>query len=364
MVRSMTPEVLGTNAVRLHLRARLLPGGRWTDLWIEDGVIAEGPLEGAHTVVSDGWMMPALVDAHLHIGLRGVGGPLEPEALTQDLTQLAQTGISAARILGSPSALPEDPFDSGAVPVLQTAGVPVAAPGRFIPGWGREVAADQLAETCVAEAGLGWSKIIVDWFDGDDDYGPAFPQSALQDAVRAVHNQGLRVAVHTQSAAGALAALAAGVDTLEHGMHLPEEALVSMAERGQVLVPTGTVLENQAEAMNAPEVPVALRRWYNKGLARHPALALRAWEEGVTVLAGTDLPVGALIDEVQWLIRAGVPVQDAIGAASWTAREVLGFAQLCPGERADLIWCSRDPREDVEQLRHPDIVIINGEFVS
>jgi len=364
LVDSTRPEVLDADPTRMHLHARLLPGGRWVDLWIEDGVIAGEPLEGAHTVVSDGWMMPALVDAHLHIGLREIGGLLELEAVAQDVTHLAQQGISAARILGSPSALPEDKVAGGAVPILQTAGVPIAAPGRFIPGWGREVSADQLAEACVAEAGLGWSKIIVDWFDGADGYGPAFPQQALQEAVQAVHEQGLRVAMHAQSAAGALAALAAGIDTLEHGMHLTEEALALMAERGQVLVPTGTVFELQAEAMASSEVPAALRRWFNEGLAQHPALIRRAWEEGVTVLVGTDLPVGALIDEIQWLISAGLSVEDAIGAASWTAREVLGFPQLRPGERADLIWCNNDPRQDVEQLRHPSKVIINGEFVS
>lgn len=361
VVDSTMPERL--DPVRLHLRARLLPGGRWTDLWIEDGVIAGGPLEDAHTVACDGWMMPALVDAHLHIGLREVGGPLEPAAVAQDLTQLAQTGISAARIMGSPSPLPENAL-GGAAPILQTAGVPIAAPGRFIPGWGREVSADRLTEACVAEAGLGWSKMIVDWFDGADGYGPSFPQQALREAVQAVHNQGLRVAAHSQSADGALAALAAGVDTLEHGLHLPEEALALMAERGQILVPTGTVFQNQAEAMAAPEVPAVLRRWYSEGLTRHPALALRAWEQGVPVLAGTDLPVGALVDEIQWLFSAGLPVEDAIGAASWTAREILGFPQLRPGERADLIWCSIDPRQDIEQLRHPGMVIINGEFIS
>src|SRR5699024_9579320 len=57
----------------------------------------------------------------------------------------------------------------------------------------------------------------------------------------------------------------------------------------------------------------------------------------IPVLAGTVLPVGALVDEVVWLHRAGLSAHDAVGAASWASREVLDLSRLRHGDRADLI---------------------------
>ena len=360
----LSPRSAAGSAEKLHLRARLLPGGEETDLWITGGVISRAPVSGARTIVSSGWVLPALVDTHLHVGVAEIGGPLDLHVLAGELDLLARTGIGAARILGSPSTLPDEVLSRDRGPLLQHAGVPLAAPERFIPGWGRLVSGEDLVQACAERSGAGWVKIIADWFDEAGDYSAAFDADVLSRAVAAAHQVGRRVAVHTQSADGGRAAVLAGADSIEHGMHLPVEVLAELAARRGVLVPTGTVFEQLAGSMASEEVPPALRRWYQDGLAAHPELVRRAWEAGVTVLAGTDLPVGSLIDEVQWLIAAGLPVEEAIGAASWTAREVLDLPRLRDGDRADLIWTENDPRAELDHLRQPDLVILSGSAVD
>ncbi|WP_147919222.1 amidohydrolase family protein [Ruania zhangjianzhongii] len=348
----------------VHLRARVLPDGEETELWISGGVISRSPVPGARTIVTGGWVLPALVDAHLHVGVAEIGGPLDLDVLAGELALLARSGIGAARILGSPSTLPDDVLSPDGGPLLQHAGVPLAAPDRFIPGWGELVSGDGLTDACAERRGSGWLKIIADWFDDTGSYSAAFDGETLSRAIAAAHESGHRVAVHTQSADGGRSAVLAGADSIEHGMHLPMEVLPDLAARRGVLVPTGTVFEQLAESMASDEVPPELRRWYSDGVASHPELVRRAWESGVTVLAGTDLPVGALIDEVEWLIAAGLPVGEAIGAASWTAREVLDLPRLRDGDRADLIWTEDDPRTDPGRLRAPDLVILSGSAVG
>src|SRR5699024_156344 len=133
-----------------------------------------------------------------------------------------------------------------------------------------------------------------------------------------------------------------------------------LARRGGVLVPTGTVFTQLAPSMLDEAVPPDLQRWFHEGLDAHAGLVRRAAEAGVTILAGTDLPVGHLVDEIEWLVTAGLTPERAIGAASWTARDALGFPGLRDGERADLIWTQEDPREDVATLREPGLVVLDG----
>lgn len=344
----------------LRIAGRVLPEGLERELWIVDGTISPVRLPGARTLAEDCWVMPALVDAHLHPGVAEIGGPLDLPTLDADLRALAHSGIGAARVVGSPSPIPGNWHARAGLPLLRSAGVAVAAPGRFIDGWGRRADGPELPSACAEECTAHWGKIIADWFDDEGGYGPSYSPQQIASAVAAVHATGARVAVHTQGAEAGASAAAAGADSIEHGMHLPDSALHDLASNGGFLVPTGYVFTRLAESMSDPGLPERMRTWFADGVAGHPEVVASALAAGVTVLAGTDLPVGSLVDEVLWLHAAGMSAHQAVGAASWTAREVLDLPRLRPGDRADLLCLATDPGNDPEVLRTPDLVVLDG----
>jgi imidazolonepropionase-like amidohydrolase len=60
------------------------------------------------------------------------------------------------------------------------------------------------------------------------------------------------------------------------------------------------------------------------------------------------------------LHRAGMTAADALGAASWAAREWLGRPGLEPGDRADLVVYRSDPRADLSVLHEPALIMLRG----
>ena len=164
----------------------------------------------------------------------------------------------------------------------------------------------------------------------------------------------------TPSTGGSAAAVAAGVDSLEHGMWLDDGLLDAMREKGITLVPTLSVfLAHLDQARTGRAGPG--RDWFVNGAERHGALVVSAYEAGVQVLAGTDsMPHGRVVDEVRALAAAGLPVEAAIGAASWTARNFLRLPGLEPGGLADAVGYDADPRADLAVLEHPQWVLARG----
>lgn len=240
------------------------------------------------------------------------------------------------------------------------AGPWLAQDGQFFDGWGRRVDHDGLPAAAAAQAARsGWAKIIADW-DVDDEVIPA---EVLTAVVEAVHAVGGRVAVHTQHAQGGAVAVAAGVDSVEHGMCLDPGLLTRMAEQGAALTPTLSVIEaSLRDVRGKPDSP--RKQWLVRGAQAHAPLVAAAAEAGVRVLAGTDsLPHGRIIDEVRALAAAGMRPHDALAAASWEARAYLGLPGLEPGAPADAVVYAEDPRSDLSRLADPIAVILRGRRV-
>jgi imidazolonepropionase-like amidohydrolase len=202
--------------------------------------------------------------------------------------------------------------------------------------------------------------VIGDW----DPNNPPVPLEILTAVVQAVHAVGGKVAVHCQTADGCRNAVAAGADSLEHGMHLDHGLIDRMAAQGTALVPTISVFEAGAQRAQTRE-PSPRRDWFLSGWRGMSATVRAAHEAGVTVLAGTDsFPCGTVAEEAQWLARYGMSPEAAVGAASWTARSWLGMPGLVDGAPADLVAYDADPTADVSVLAHPKRVILRGEVVA
>jgi imidazolonepropionase-like amidohydrolase len=365
---------MGVRRMAFHLRGVVLPDDEERDLYVVGGRITLERVAAAETVVDGGWLVPGLVDVHTHPGAEHPGDPLDEALLREHGIQHRDAGISLLRVPGSAARLPAWFGQDVQLPRVHGAGPWLAAPGRFFPGWGRQVELAVLPEVAVegAKASGGWCKLIADWSIGEDShrrYAPSLPAEVLGEVVRRVHAAGGRVAVHSQHGEGGAAAVAAGADSVEHGMHLATELLDTMARQGTALVPTMLAFSEIPERLAGHIPSAAVRSWLGSGWARHPGLVRAAHEAGVTVLAGTDStggegsPHGRAAEEIRWLARAGVPAEAALGGGSWTARRWLGLPALEEGAPADVVAYANDPRQDLAILDAPSRIILRGRVI-
>jgi imidazolonepropionase-like amidohydrolase len=345
--------------VVVRIRGYALPTGDYVDLYADGDRWTTDPVPNAE-LAAEGWLIPGLVDAHTHPGAEQVGDPLDESMLREHLHDHVDAGVTAIRSPGLPGDPPPWFGEDPEVPRAFHAGPWIAQAGQFFEGWGRRPAFADLPAVAAAQARrTGWAKIIADW--GVDD--EVIPLDVLTEAVHAVHAVGGRLAVHTQQAAGGRTAVAAGVDSVEHGMCLDPALLNDMAAKGMVLTPTLSTLQSSLAVVRDRE-DSPRKRWYVTGATAHPGLVAAAAEAGVPLLAGTDsLPHGRIIDEVQALAAAGLRPHDALAAASWTARHYLGLPGLTPEAPADAVVYEADPRLDLTQLAHPLAVVLRGRRV-
>lgn len=353
----------------LHIRGTVLPEAEQRDLWIVDGRVSTRAVADALTV-AEGWVLPGLVDAHCHIGLDAEGAIPEDQQEQQAIDE-RDAGVLLARDCGVPS---DTRWMDARVdlPRIVRAGRHIAAPKRYIRDYGVEVQPEALVETVAAQAarGDGWVKIVGDWIDRDDgDLRPCWPTDVLAQAIDRAHQLGVRVTTHVFGEEGVTEVLAAGVDCVEHGTGLSDELIDVMAERQTALVPTLINIANfpsiAAQASRFPAYAEHMLRLHQ----RVGGMVASAHEAGVPIYAGTDaggaLKHGRVADEVQALAAAGMPAADAVGAASWRARDWLGFdAKLGDGAPADLAVYDADPRKHPQVLAHPRCIILRGALVG
>jgi imidazolonepropionase-like amidohydrolase len=351
----------------LCLRGRCLPDGDERVLFLDGDRITFEPVAGAELIHDGGWLIPGLVDVHTHPGANEPGDELADDVLVDDLARHVDAGVALIRTPGiAGGVVPRWAMSHEQLPRIVPAGHWLAAPDGFFPGWGRHLEPSDLPAAAVEEADRsgGWCKVVVDWASGEGParrYQPTVPPDVVVTVVQQVHAVGGRVAVHSQHPEGAEAAVIAGADSLEHGMHLRHNLLDRMAAQGTVLVPTMTAFSDVPARVAELEHPTWMSDYMEKGWQRHPQLVRAAHEAGVTVLAGTDsIPHGNVANEVELLASAGLPGQSAVGAASWSARQFLGYPGLEEGGLADITVYGDDPTVDVGILRCPALRILKG----
>jgi imidazolonepropionase-like amidohydrolase len=259
------------------------------------------------------------------------------------------------RDVGSPGGVTLEIGSAPGMPTLQAAGRFLAPAGRYFPDLlGEPVAETGLVSCALTEVGRGaaWVKVIADFPDLAAGTGPepTYPAGAIGQLTAAVHRAGARVAVHsTLPDAGPL--VAAGVDSIEHGIGLDEAAIREMARRGTAWTPTIGALRT---LLDAPGLPPARRQGLQQGLERLAGLLPLAARLGVPVLAGTDV-TGSIPREVALLSRMGLEPKDALAAASTWPRRFLGAPAA-----ADIVTYHHDPRDDPGQLKNPAAVVASG----
>jgi imidazolonepropionase-like amidohydrolase len=351
----------------LHVRGVVLPQNEHRDVYVVDGRVTYQPVPGAE-IVGTGWVVPGLVDMHCHIGL-GPGGAVDRTDQERHAIIERDIGMLLARDCGVPvdTRWIDDRPD---LPRIVRAGRHLARTRRYIQSVGLEMEPEALPDAAAEQArrGDGWVKIVGDWIDRDKgDLAPCWPAEALTEAVAAAHAAGARVTTHVFAREAVPDLLAAGVDCIEHGTGLDDDLIEVMAARGTGLVPTlinvSTFPSIAEQAARFPSYANHMRRLH----ARAVEMVRKAYDAGVPVFAGTDaggsLNHGRIAEEVRALYEAGLSAADAVGAASWRAREFLGRPGLEEGASADLVVYEADPGKDVTTLARPVRIVLRGRVV-
>ena len=174
------------------------------------------------------------------------------------------------------------------------------------------------------------------------------------------------VAAHCHGKPGIMAAIEAGVRTIEHGTYLDDEACDAMRETGTILVPTRTIVEDILANLSA--VPDYAAAKLTVIASTHADAVSLAIERGVTIAAGTDIGItgpdrpnawGTNGAEVVHLAKLGMTPLQAIEAATATGPLTLGpqapkSGRLESGFDADVITVGADPLADISVLARPE----------
>jgi len=179
------------------------------------------------------------------------------------------------------------------------------------------------------------------------------------------------VQAHAHGAEGALAAVKAGVASLEHGTYLTDEALDLMKQKGTAFVPTYSTVIDLAEPGGDYDHPVLILR----GQAMLPRLGeavTKAYRKGVLIVTGADTSYGPasvtrVSHEIANFVKLGMTPIDALRAATLNAAVLLklekSIGAIEPGLEADLVAVAENPLEDPGTLQDPLLVVSNGRVV-
>ncbi|GGE62838.1 metal-dependent hydrolase family protein [Massilia psychrophila] len=195
-----------------------------------------------------------------------------------------------------------------------------------------------------------------------------FTEDELRAIVSTAKDYGFRVAAHAHGAEGMKRALRAGVDSIEHGSLMDDEAIALFKKHGAWYVPT--ISAGRYVADKAKEDGYFSPMVRPKAAAIGPLIQAtfgRAYRAGVKIAFGTDAavyPHGENAREFAFMVEAGMPALEAIRAATLGAASLLdqsaNLGSVEPGYAADILAVSGDPLRDVTVLQQVRFVMKAG----
>lgn len=208
---------------------------------------------------------------------------------------------------------------------------------------------------------------------GDDPASRGLTEEEMRAAVEEAHNVGIPVLAHAQGTQGIKNAIRAGVDSIDHGIYLDDEAADMMAERGVAFVPTLAAVSQIVQHPGHPAIPPWALEKARAAYDRHLEAVQIALRAGVTFVLGTDAGTplnfhGENGQELALMVENGLAPMEAIQAATSNAAHLLRSEAgiLAEGRPADLVVTRDNPLLDIGALadgKRIDLVIRRGRIV-
>lgn len=360
------------------------------------------PPAGAEVIdLSHATVLPGMIDAHTHVLLQG--DPTQKEYEDQILRESVayrtlRASVSVRTALWNGFTMLRDLETEGAYyadvdlkraiergiipgPRMQVSTRALAPTGAYpLLGFPYEVPVPTGVQVCdgadacrqaVREQikyGADWIKVYADrrYFkklDGSFSSLPNFTLEEMKAIVDEAHRQGKKVAAHAVAHPGISIALAAGVDSIEHGQALEDETIRELVAHGVYWCPTLLVTLE----VSRPRAAEGATIWLDL-VKEHEKSFRKALAAGVRIAFGTD--VGGFewtknnAQEFAVMVRYGMSPMQAIRSATSVAAELLGWSDRIgtvePGKLADLVAVSGNPLDDITELERVKFVMKDG----
>ena len=351
----------------------------------------------------DATVLPGLWDMHVHLTTEyNRGAQLESFTLNEGdyalqgaafAERTLNAGFTTVRDLGAPlnaSIALRNAINKGLVrgPRIYAAGQAIATTGGHADptnGWAQRTMGEPGPRDGVINGPFAAAEAVRQRYkDGADTIkitatggvlsvaknglNPQFTEEEVRAVVATARDYGFKVAAHAHGTEGIKRAIRGGVDSIEHGTFMDDEAIRLMKEHGTYYVPTLSAGRWVAERAEDPNFFPALVR--PKAAAIGPQLKgtfAKAYKAGVRIMFGTDTGVSAHGDnarEFRYMVDAGMPPLEAIKSATIVPARFMEVADRLgsveAGKLADLVAVRGDPLADISVLEHVRFVMKEG----
>jgi len=342
--------------------------------------------------------IPGLIDAHIHLwnGPRGQypSLPLATLRASKAMAYAVDSGVVAARVLGSGGFMDValmDAINEGTIPGprLDPAAHAISIPGGH--GDFYDFPPDLMPENFYtpengfinspadAEAAVHWqlkygARVIKILASGgvlsplDSPLADQVSPEELKVIVEQAHNAHVKVAAHDENLPTIWAALRAGVDSIEHGAGLDQDAANYMKEHGTYLTPTLYIANNIVEngpKMHMPDYAIRKANLIWQGELQGFKIALAT---GLKIAAGSDQSYepgkGTVRDEIMTEVRFGATPKQALYFGTKGSADLLGYDDLgtiAVGKEGDVVATEGNPLDDIHALERVRAVIVKGQ---
>jgi imidazolonepropionase-like amidohydrolase len=347
--------------------------------------------DGEVTDVAGRWLLPGLISCHTHLSIVfGEADEAENAALTAyraatRATQALRAGITTVRCVHEQNRadlLLRTAVQRGwyAAPRIFGAGRAVSTPDGHGAGGACAYAAGEreFYEAALAELKAGADHVKIFISGGlnradEDLWRPEMTDGEIRGVVRAAAEHETYVVAHSGGSQAIRQALRHGVRCFEHIYQLDDETAALLARPGIFVTPTLCVTRSEPWMRGAGFPERSIERHLAAG-EEHLASVRRAFRAGVTLVNGTDIPPGDLVDgtpaavyELLMLAEAGLSPLESLRTASVNAAELLGIGghvgQIRPGYAADFVAVDSDPLDDLAAIRTISLVVQGGHVI-